>query len=29
MHYLTQTVYSMAGYRTLQDIVSGYFAHRH
>ena len=29
MYYLTQTVYSMAGYRTLQDIVSGYFAHRH
>jgi hypothetical protein len=29
MHYLTQTVYSMAGYRMLQDIVSGYFAHKH
>lgn len=25
-HYLTQTVYSMAGYRTLQNIISGYFA---
>ncbi len=29
MHYLTQTVYSMAGYRTRQAIVSGYFARRH
>ena len=25
--YLIQTIYTMAGYRTLQDIVSGYFAH--
>ena len=27
--YLTQTIYSMAGYRTLQQVVSSYFARKH